>query len=94
MIADASDDTDSFAAIVSCLDALLFCYGADEDEIGDHLEDHKREKTHRENKLVRGKKHLAGVHLERITLQWETQVTPHFSLPSSAPTLLSSYRCG
>ena len=31
-------------------------------------------RLHREDKLVRNKKHLAGVHLERITLQWETQV--------------------
>jgi proteasome activator subunit 4 len=74
MAADLSDDTDSYAAIVSVFDTLLFCYGADEDEIGDHLEDHKREKLHREDKLVRGKRHLPGVHLERVTLQWETQV--------------------
>ena len=75
MAADASDDTDSYSAILSVFDALLFCYGSDEDEIGDHLEEHKREKLHREDKLVRGKRHLAGVHLERVTLQWETQVT-------------------
>ena len=74
MAADLSDDTDSYSAILSVFDALLFCYGSDEDEIGDHLEEHKREKLHREDKLVRGKKHLPGVHLERITLQWETQV--------------------
>ena len=74
MDSDQSDDTDSYSAILSVFDALLFCYGADEDEIGEHLEDHKREKLHREDKLVRGKRHLAGVHLERITLQWETQV--------------------
>lgn len=79
MAADLSDDTDSYSAILSVFDALLFCYGSDEDEIGDHLEEHKREKLHREDKLVRGKKHLAGVHLERITLQWETQVTGSFS---------------
>jgi len=74
MAGDASDDTDSYSAILSVFDALLFCFGSDEDEIGDHLEEHKREKLHREDKLVRGKRHLAGVHLERITLQWETQV--------------------
>ena len=79
MAKDLSDDTDSYSAILSVFDALLFCYGSDEDEIGDHLEEHKREKLHREDKLVRGKKHLAGVHLERITLQWETQVRKLFS---------------
>ena len=42
MDSDQSDDTDSYSAILSVFDALLFCYGADEDEIGEHLEDHKR----------------------------------------------------
>merc|ERR1719481_1832410 len=31
MVADQSDDTESFAAILSVFDTLLFCYGADED---------------------------------------------------------------
>jgi len=74
MCNDVSDDTDSFSAIIYVFDMLLFCYGIDEDEIGDHIEDHKREKVHREDKLVRGKKHLAGVHFERIALQWESQL--------------------
>merc|ERR1719192_424448 len=42
--------------------------------MGQHLEDHKNEKLHRLNKLVRGKRHLAGVHLDRVALQWETHV--------------------
>ena len=46
----------------------------DEDEIGDHIEDHKREKLHREDKLAKGKRHLPSVHLERITIQWKTDV--------------------
>jgi len=74
LVMDKSDDTESFTGILYVFDMLLFCYGMDEDEIGDHIEDHKREKLHREDKLVRGKKHLPSVHLERITLQWETQV--------------------
>ena len=30
--------------------------------------------TEREDKLVRGKRHLPGVHLDRIALHWETHV--------------------
>jgi len=74
LVMDKSDDTESFTGILYVFDMLLFCYGMDEDEIGDHIEDHKREKLHREDKLVRGKKHLPSVHLERITLQWETHI--------------------
>jgi len=74
MLKDNSDDYESFSQICYVFDMLLFCYGMDEDEIGDHIEDHKREKLHREDKLVKGKKHLPSVHLERITLQWETQL--------------------
>jgi len=40
----------------------------------DHLEDHKRDKQHREDRLHRGKKHLHSVILERISIQWETQL--------------------
>ena len=69
-----SDDTDSYSAILNVFDALLFCYGGEEDEVADHVEEHKREKCQREDKLVRGKRHLPGLHLDRITLQWETQV--------------------
>lgn len=74
LVKDNSDDYESFSGILYVFDMLLFCYGMDEDEIGDHIEDHKREKQHREDKLVKGKKHLPSVHLERITLQWETHV--------------------
>jgi proteasome activator subunit 4 len=74
MLQDNSDDYESFSQICYIFDMLLFCYGMDEDEIGDHIEDHKREKLHREDKLVKGKKHLPSVHLERITLQWETHL--------------------
>ena len=74
LISDRSDDTDSFTGIIYVYDMLLFSYGQDEDDIGDHIEDHKREKLHRENRLVRSKKHLPGVHLDRVCLQWETHV--------------------
>ena len=65
LIQDRSDDTDSFSGIIYIYDVLLFSYDLDEDEIGDHIDDHKREKLHREDKLVRGKRHLPGVHLDR-----------------------------
>lgn len=74
LIQDLSDDADSFTGIIYIYDVLLFSYGLDEDEIGDHIEDHKREKLHREDKLKRGKKHLPGVHLGRVSLHWETHV--------------------
>ena len=74
MAAEMSDDADSYSAILNVFDALLFCYGGEEDEVADHVEEHKREKCQREDKLVRGKRHLPGLHLDRITLQWETQV--------------------
>ena len=74
LIADRSDDTDSFTGIIYVYDVLLFSYGLDEDDIGDHIEDHKREKLHRENRLVRSKKHMPGVHIDRVCLQWETHL--------------------
>ena len=74
LIRDRSDDTDSFTAIIYIYDVLLFSYGLDEDEISDHFDDHKQEKCHREDKLRRGKRHLPGVHLDRIALHWETHI--------------------
>ena len=74
LIRNRSDDTDSFLCVIYIYDVLLFSHGLDEDEIGDHIDDHKREKVHREDKLRRGKKHLPGVHLDRIALHWETHV--------------------
>ena len=71
---DLSDDTESLAGLLYVYDSLLFSYGQDEDDIGDHIEDHKREKQHREDRLVRGKIALPGVHLDRVALQWETHV--------------------
>ena len=40
----------------------------------DHIEDHKREKLHREDRLIKNKQHLPSVHYERISIQWETHV--------------------
>ena len=74
LITDRSDDTDSITGIIYVYDMLLFSFGLDEDDIGDHIEDHKREKLHRENRLVRSKIHLPGVHIDRVCLQWETHL--------------------
>ena len=71
----SSNKQDAFSpGILYILETLVFSFGQDEDDMGQHLEDHKNEKLHRLNKLVRGKRHLAGVHLDRVALQWETHV--------------------
>jgi len=74
VVATANDDYESLGAILNIYDVMLFCYGMDEEEIGDHLEDQKRDKNHREDRLVREKKHLPSVILERICIQWETHL--------------------
>ena len=74
LINDRSDDADSFSGIIYIYDVLLFTYAFDEDELGDHIDEHKREKVHRQDRLHRNKKHLPGVHLDRVALQWETQL--------------------
>ena len=74
LIQDRSDDADSFTGIIYIYDVLLFTYGFDEDELGDHIDEHKREKQHRADQLHRNKKHLPGVHLDRVLLQWETHL--------------------
>ena len=88
MLKDNSDDYESFSQICYVFDMLLFCYGMDEYKMWDHSKNHKRMKLHREDKLVKGKKHLPCVHLDRITLQWEKQLLlknrlVHESLPRS-----------
>jgi len=74
IISTTNDDTDSLSAILSIYDVMIFSYGMDEDDIGDHLEDQRRDKNHREDKLIKSKKHLPSVILERICIQWETHV--------------------
>jgi len=74
IVETSNDDTESLSAVLNIYDIMLFCYGMDEDEISDHLEDHKRDKSHREDRLRRGKAHLPSVILERISIQWETHL--------------------
>jgi hypothetical protein len=74
IVSTTNDDTESLSAILSIYDVMLFSYGMDEEDIGDHLEDQKRDKNHREDRLIREKKHLPSVILERICIQWETHV--------------------
>ena len=42
-----SDDTDALNAVVSVYDVLLFSFGLDEDELNDHMEEHRTIKMHR-----------------------------------------------
>ncbi len=42
--------------------------------VRDHIEDHKRDKAHREDRLIKNKQHQPSVHYERISIQWETHI--------------------
>ena len=42
-----SDDTDALNAVVAVYDVLLFSFGLDEDELNDHMEEHRTIKLHR-----------------------------------------------
>ncbi len=63
------DDTDSLLAVISLLDLCLRCFGVDEDELYDVIEEHKSIKNHRENKMIRSKRHYEAVLMERISIQ-------------------------
>ena len=69
-----SDDTDALNAVVSVYDVLLFSFGLDEDELNDHMEEHRTIKMHRLNRLVGSKKHLLNIHVDRVCIQHETHV--------------------
>ena len=60
--------------MVAVYDVLLFCFGLDEDELNDHMEEHRTIKLHRVNKLVQNKKHLWNIHIDRICIQHETHI--------------------
>ncbi len=47
--------------------SIFFC-------VRDHIEDHKRDKAHREDRLIKNKQHQPSVHYERISIQWETHI--------------------
>ena len=41
------DDTDSLISLVTIYDGLLLSFGLDEEDLGDHIDDHKSIKHHR-----------------------------------------------
>ena len=59
LVQDRSDDVESFTEMLAIYDAALFCHGRDEEEVSDHVEEHKRGKADQWDQLVRGKHHLA-----------------------------------
>ena len=69
LLTETPDDTDSLNAVVSVYDVLLFCFGLDEDELNDHMEEHRTIKLHRVNKLVQNKKHLSNIHIGKHKLK-------------------------
>jgi len=74
ILKEGADDTDSLAAVITIHDVLLFSYGNDEEDINDHIDEHRIIKQHRLNRLVGSKLHLNNVHLDRISIQWESQI--------------------
>jgi len=71
---EETDNTDSLAAVITIHDVMLFSYGNDEEDINDHIDEHRIVKQHRLNRLVGSKLHLPNVHLDRISIQWESQI--------------------
>ena len=59
LVQERSDDVESFTEILAIYEVLLFCHGRDEEEVSDHVEEHKRGKADQRDQLVRGKHHLA-----------------------------------
>lgn len=67
-------DTESLTCITNLYDTLLFSFGLDEDEIYEHMEEHRTLKNHRDNPLVKSKKHLESILIERILIQHESHL--------------------
>ena len=74
LLAKTPDDTDSLNGVIAVYDVVLFSFGLDEDELNDHMDEHRSVKLHRMNKLVGNKKHLWNIHIDRICVQHETQI--------------------
>ncbi len=47
LLHETPDDTDSLNALITVYDVLLFSFGLDEDELNDHIEEHRTIKLHR-----------------------------------------------
>ena len=74
LLTKSPDDTDSLNGVVAIYDVLLFSFGLDEDELNDHMDEHRSVKIHRMNKLVGNKQHLWSIHIDRICIQHETHI--------------------
>ena len=72
LVDNQSDDTDSLDTIITIYEVLLFSFGLDEDDLNDHMDEHRTIKFHRENRLIRNKKHLESVLIDRILIQYES----------------------
>ena len=57
--------------LVSNFETLISAYGIEEEDLNDHLEDHKMMKLSRENKLVRSKRHIEIIQYDRVLIQHE-----------------------
>ena len=68
LVQDRSDDVESFTEMLAIYDAALFCHGRDEEEVSDHVEEHKRGKADQRDQLVRGKHHLARCSLRQCDI--------------------------
>lgn len=71
LLKTSPDDTDSLTAITTTFDVIVRSFGSDEEDIYDHVDEYKTIKRHRLNRLIRSKKHLESVLIERITIQYE-----------------------
>ena len=74
LVQDRSDDVESFTEMLAIYDAALFCHGRDEEEVSDHVEEHKRGKADQRDQLVRGKHHLARCSLRQCTVTHHTDI--------------------
>ncbi|QQP39732.1 Uncharacterized protein FKW44_013543, partial [Caligus rogercresseyi] len=72
LISISSDDTVSLDAIVSIFDSILFSFGLNEDDLDDQFEERRTLKEHKKNHLIRSKKHLESVLLDRIAIQYRS----------------------
>ena len=74
LLTKTPDDTESLNGVVAVYDVLLFSFGLDEDELNDHMDEHRSVKLHRVNKMIQNKKHLWNIHMDRICIQHETHI--------------------
>ena len=71
LLGSATDNTEALNMLVSNFETLISAYGIEEEDLNDHLEDHKMMKLSRENKLVRSKRHIEIIQYDRVLIQHE-----------------------